>query len=291
MLRAVRLAATLGFDDRAGDARRDPARSADARRATCPGERIAAELDELLARRPAVGRAPAARGHRPARRDLAGARRPARRRPEQDPGRGPLGPHAPDGRCAPPRAGRSSGWPRCSTTSASPRRWPTATSSATRPSGRSWPTALLDRLHWPAARSASASSTSSATTCSATSRRGRTPRSGGSSRKIGRDAIDDLFAAARGRQRRVRAAGRRRRPRRAPRAGRGASSPRAWRSTGRDLAIDGNDLIARARLAPGPRLGRILDALLERVIADPTLNDAPTPPAPRPRPSLGGGDR
>ena len=30
--------------------------------------------------------------------------------------------------------------------------------------------------------------------------------------------------------------------------------------------------MAELGLAPGPELGRILDALLERVIADPTLN-------------------
>jgi tRNA nucleotidyltransferase (CCA-adding enzyme) len=38
-----------------------------------------------------------------------------------------------------------------------------------------------------------------------------------------------------------------------------------------DLALDGNDLI-RAGLKPGPRFGKILDALLERVLEDPTLN-------------------
>ena len=39
------------------------------------------------------------------------------------------------------------------------------------------------------------------------------------------------------------------------------------------LAIDGDDLIRELGLEPGPRLGRVLDALLERVIADPALND------------------
>jgi len=38
-----------------------------------------------------------------------------------------------------------------------------------------------------------------------------------------------------------------------------------------DLAVDGNDLI-RAGLRPGPRFGKILDALLERVLEDPSLN-------------------
>ena len=41
------------------------------------------------------------------------------------------------------------------------------------------------------------------------------------------------------------------------------------------LAIDGNDLIVEFGLAPGPQLGRILDALVERVIEEPDLNDAP----------------
>jgi putative nucleotidyltransferase with HDIG domain len=42
------------------------------------------------------------------------------------------------------------------------------------------------------------------------------------------------------------------------------------------LAIDGSDLIAELGLAPGPGLGRVLEALLERVIEDPGLNEAPT---------------
>ena len=42
------------------------------------------------------------------------------------------------------------------------------------------------------------------------------------------------------------------------------------------LAVDGSDLIDELDLAQGPLLGRILDELLERVIADPALNDRPT---------------
>jgi putative nucleotidyltransferase with HDIG domain len=42
------------------------------------------------------------------------------------------------------------------------------------------------------------------------------------------------------------------------------------------LAIDGTDLIRELGLSPGPRLGRVLDELVERVIADPALNEAPT---------------
>ena len=48
----------------------------------------------------------------------------------------------------------------------------------------------------------------------------------------------------------------------------------ARRTTG--LAIDGDDLMAELQLEPGPGLGRVLDALLERVIEDKSLNTAPT---------------
>lgn len=44
----------------------------------------------------------------------------------------------------------------------------------------------------------------------------------------------------------------------------------------RGLAVDGTDLMGELGLPQGPILGRILDALLERVIADPALNDRPT---------------
>jgi len=42
------------------------------------------------------------------------------------------------------------------------------------------------------------------------------------------------------------------------------------------LAVRGDDLMAELGIPQGPRLGRILDALLERVIADPALNDRAT---------------
>lgn len=44
----------------------------------------------------------------------------------------------------------------------------------------------------------------------------------------------------------------------------------------RGLAIDGDDLIRELGLGEGPMLGRILDDLLERVVVDPALNDRPT---------------
>ncbi|HUG30548.1 MAG TPA: HD domain-containing protein [Candidatus Limnocylindria bacterium] len=42
------------------------------------------------------------------------------------------------------------------------------------------------------------------------------------------------------------------------------------------LAVHGDDLMAELGLPAGPRLGRILDDLLDRVIADPKLNDRAT---------------
>jgi tRNA nucleotidyltransferase (CCA-adding enzyme) len=43
-----------------------------------------------------------------------------------------------------------------------------------------------------------------------------------------------------------------------------------------DLAVDGDDLITELGLRPGPQLGHVLDELLERVIAEPALNDRPS---------------
>lgn len=42
------------------------------------------------------------------------------------------------------------------------------------------------------------------------------------------------------------------------------------------LAIDGSDLMRELGLQPGPRLGGVLEALLDRVLADPALNDRAT---------------
>ena len=41
------------------------------------------------------------------------------------------------------------------------------------------------------------------------------------------------------------------------------------------LAIDGHEVMRELGIGPGPQLGRILDALTDRVIADPRLNDRP----------------
>jgi tRNA nucleotidyltransferase (CCA-adding enzyme) len=40
-----------------------------------------------------------------------------------------------------------------------------------------------------------------------------------------------------------------------------------------DLALDGDDLMEGLGIGPGPRLGEILEALLERVVDDPSLNE------------------
>ena len=42
------------------------------------------------------------------------------------------------------------------------------------------------------------------------------------------------------------------------------------------LAVDGDDLMRELGLEPGPRLGRVLDELLERTLTDPALNDRAT---------------
>jgi tRNA nucleotidyltransferase (CCA-adding enzyme) len=42
------------------------------------------------------------------------------------------------------------------------------------------------------------------------------------------------------------------------------------------LAVDGADLMRELGLQPGPRLGGLLEALLDQVIADPVLNDRAT---------------
>jgi tRNA nucleotidyltransferase (CCA-adding enzyme) len=44
----------------------------------------------------------------------------------------------------------------------------------------------------------------------------------------------------------------------------------------RDLAISGHDLIKELGLTPGPIIGKILNALLEEVLADPAKNDRDT---------------
>jgi tRNA nucleotidyltransferase/poly(A) polymerase len=45
---------------------------------------------------------------------------------------------------------------------------------------------------------------------------------------------------------------------------------------GNRLAIDGHDLQRELGMEPGPRIGVVLDRLMERVLDDPSLNDRPT---------------
>ena len=76
--------------------------------------------------------------------------------------------------------------------------------------------------------------------------------------------------------------------------GRGSArrAGRRGRARRRGLAVDGGDLIAELGLTAGPRLGRILDELLERGHRDPALNDrAPDAAAARPRACCGRGGR
>jgi hypothetical protein len=41
----------------------------------------------------------------------------------------------------------------------------------------------------------------------------------------------------------------------------------------RDLAVDGHDVMAALGLRPGPEVGRITDAIFERVLDEPELNE------------------
>ena len=271
MVRAVRLAAVLEFAI-------EPA-TLEAIRANAPlaahvsGERVAAELGKLLAaERPSTGL-----------RLLAETGLLAVVLPELDAQRGvpqnkvegeDLFDHTIRTVDAAPAGRPVVRWRRCSTTWASPRPSTTARFAGTRPSAPSWRSSCSTGSTCRGPGRA-ASSTSSGTTCSRTSPSGAMPASAGSSSASGRTRSTTCSRFARP-----------------------TTSAAACRSTRIDLAelrrrvdaelaasvvldlsrlaIDGDDLMAELGLPAGPRLGRILDELLERVIADPRLNDRAT---------------
>ena len=173
---------------------------------------------------------------------------------------------------------RSSGWRPCSTTSASRRPSPTATSSGTTRSARSWPARFLDRLHEPRAvrdrvvELVRLHMFSYESTWSDAAVRRFIGQHGGVRRRHARRAA----RAARGRQRRDRACRRSAGRLDELRARIVAELAADVVLDRRGLAIDGSDLMTELGLEQGPLLGRILDELLERVIVDPALNDRPT---------------
>ena len=277
MVRAVRLAATLEFGVEAATLAgiREQAELV----SHLSGERIATELEKLLAaERPSIGLrllgdTGLLAGISP---ELASQRGIPQNKVA---GRGPVGPHPAIGRC---RAGRPAGRP---ARRARPRHRQ-AGDLRRRPlhrarHGRGGPRrGVPGAAALAAGRSASASSTSSAITCSATSRTGPTRAVRRFIAKMTLDgtaseALEELFD--------LRAAdnvgsG-------LPAEAGGLDELRARVAAAllegvvldrRDLAIDGRDLMTELGLGPGPRLGRILDALLDRVQSDPALNDGPT---------------
>ena len=273
MVRAVRLAAVLEFeiDPPTFEAIRANAALA----GHVSGERVAAELREAAPGGPPVDRPPPAVRDGPPRRAAPGDRRAARNRAEQGRGRGPVRSHRSHARCRAARTARSCGSPRSCTTSASHRRSTRGRSGATRRSVR---------------RSPSGSWIGSGSRSVATERVVHLVRNhmftyepdwgdAGIRRFIQRAAhgFDRRpVRAARGGQRRQRPAGGRERPGRPASARRGGA-----RGLGRARSVAARR--ARRRPHGGARScrpartsGAILDALLDRVIADPKLNDRAT---------------
>ena len=271
MVRAVRLAPTLELHVEPGDAAAI-ARERAARRAPLRGA-VGAELAEAARGAPAVGRAPARGGDWARRRPVARARGPARDPPEQDRRRGPLGPHAADrGR----RAGGPPGRParRALHDIGKPATLADGHFHHHDAAGADLARELLRRLRYPRAAAEVVEHlirnhmfTVDPDASDAAIRRFIL--------RIGLDRIDALFAL-----------------RRADDIGSGlppddpallafraridaeiAAEAALDRSA---LRIDGNDLMRELGLEPGPRLGRMIDELVELVIADPALNEPPT---------------
>ena len=268
MVRAVRLAAALEFDIEPATiaaiaanarARRPPVRGAHRRRAR-----------EAARRAAPVGGTAHRRGHGPARGDLAGPRRPAGHPAEQGSRRGPVGPHDAHGRR------RAAGAPRG------------PPGGAVHDIGK--PSTLADG-HFPHHEMAGA------VIADHLLRRLRYPRAAAEEvvllvrhhmftvdpgltdaairrfiMRVGREHLDALFAL-----------------RRADDLGSGMppDDPDTLAFRARidaelhaqvpldrsALAVDGTDLMRELDLEPGPRLGRVIDVLLDRVIADPGLNE------------------
>ena len=279
MIRAVRLAATLGFGDRAGDAGRRSRRGPSSSR-HLSGERIAAELDKLLAAPSAVGRAAAAEPTPACSRAISpelAAQRGDRRR-TRSPGED-LWDHT------------------LRAVDAAPADRPVVRLAALlhdigKPAtfadghfighdavGAELAGAFLDRLRAAARRARSGRPARPPPHVQLRAELVATPPSGGSSARWRRSARARSRSCSRCARptTSARAAGRRRAARRAPRRGSRPSSRAERRPrSARRSAIDGDDLIAELGLGAGPLLGRILDELLERVIADPALNERPT---------------
>src|SRR5439155_24514515 len=51
-----------------------------------------------------------------------------------------------------------------------------------------------------------------------------------------------------------------------------AAAPAGQALAVRELAIDGRDVMAALSIPPGPRVGQVLERLLEEVLEDPALN-------------------
>ena len=276
MVRAVRLAATLDFDDRAGDARRDRG-ARRARRATSPASGSPSELEQA-ARRAERRRSGCGSladtglldGDRARARGAARAS-PRTRSPARTCGTTRCGPST--RRRRPPDRPARGARPRHRQAGDARRRpLPTATTSSGRELARRAPR----RLHVPARRRSTGRPSRRATTCSRTTPIvGRRRASGGSSPRSGAASLDELFELRRADNIGSGAPADARRPRRAPGAGRAGSSRPRSRSTGAispSTATTSSPSSARTRSAPR-RAARRAGRGGRR---GPGLNDRPT---------------
>ena len=260
MVRAVRLAAgstsaiepaTLAGDPGRGRARRPPVGRADR-----------AELEKLL--RGARRRSGSGSGATPACSPRILPELAAQRGIPQNKiaGRGPVGPHAARGRRGRPGR-RSCGWPRCSTTSASRRRSPTAIRRP-RAVGAELAAALLDRLREPRRRAERVVELVRHHMFSYEPNWSDAAVRRFIADAIGPDMLEELLEL---READNIGSGLPAGAGDSTSCGRGSRRELAAerrRSTCAALAVDGDDLMAELGVAQGPLLGRILDELLER---------------------------